>query len=40
MDGRGLVIGGKTDQVPIRDLFDRTDSLIFQEGIERVEPGG
>ena len=40
MNGRGVEVGRKNDQMPVTNLFDRTNSLCFQEDIEFVEPGG
>jgi len=40
MDGGGVVVGCKIDQMPVTHPFDRPDSLYFQKVIEFVEPGG
>ena len=40
MNGRGVEVGSKCDQMPVTNLFNGTNSLCFQENIEFVEPGG
>ena len=40
MNGRGVEVGCKNDQMPVANLFDRTKFLCFQENIEFVEPDG
>jgi hypothetical protein len=40
MNGRGAVLGGKSDRMPVTNLFDRTDSLCFQKIFEFIDPGG
>jgi len=40
MNGRGVEVGSKCDQMPVTNLFNGTNSAYFQEDIEFVEPGG
>jgi hypothetical protein len=40
MNGRGVEVGCKNDQMPVTNLFDRTNFLCFQENIEFIKSGG
>ena len=40
MNGRGVEIGCKIDQMAVFDLFNRSDVLRFYPGLEFIEPGG
>jgi len=40
MHGGRILVGSKIGQAPVRNPFDRPDSLYFQEVFEFVEPGG
>ena len=39
MNGRGVVVGCKTDQMPVTNPFNGTYSASFQENFEFVAPG-
>ena len=40
MNGRGVEVGCKVDQMPVTNPFDRADCLCFQKNFKFVEPGG